>query len=261
MAFYEEDIPAISCKYIHQVSNIAIPLYAPTTQCIPPPTPSSILPARKVTKYIKGSGQCSITCLSMLINAFLRKKEKPELVKEDVYRLFKYDDILYKDSVFIDSPTCKYDNFGYYGGFIKKEFLHQNLVTNTNQFGSNPLVHKYEVTHNYSKLSPTKGYMDIKDALYLHESPVIIATKLSSVGHFILIIGYNKETDSFIVHDPYWKFDFKKGKHIVNESGESVEYPFIDLTNYMRKWSLGHNSNYNWLYIKDWETYNYKITL
>ena len=55
-------------------------------------------------------------------------------------------------------------------------------------------------------------------------NPVIVSCKLTSWGTSVLIVGYDDEKSSWIVHDPYGQYKSpKNGSYLVNEFGG---YPF-----------------------------------
>jgi hypothetical protein len=96
-------------------------------------------------------------------------------------------------------------------------------------------------------------------ALKYHRSPLICRTKMTDYGHYITLIGYDKETNSFIANDPYGKFDFKKKKHDTTKTGEKVLYDVDDMLAIMEKWSSDKFLSY--MFIADWVEFatNYAI--
>lgn len=68
-------------------------------------------------------------------------------------------------------------------------------------------------------------------------SPLFTSTMLTKSGHYVTIVGYNFTRKSFVVNDPYGKFDFDRGRYIDTSigAGKDVFYPTVEFSVAMEK--------------------------
>jgi uncharacterized protein YvpB len=73
---------------------------------------------------------------------------------------------------------------------------------------------------------------------FLHHGPV---SAPRGGGHYILIIGYDKRTGHYIVHDPYGELSMKTGGYYGSTNGANLRYSFADLN---KRWMVNNDGSY-----------------
>lgn len=75
------------------------------------------------------------------------------------------------------------------------------------------------------------------------DSPVFLSTRLTSAGHFVLVIGYDFDQQSLIIHDPFG--NATGDKPYSDQDGEAVLYSFDKIREVTVKQEIGWR--YIWL--------------
>jgi lysozyme len=73
---------------------------------------------------------------------------------------------------------------------------------------------------------------------FLHHGPV---SAPRGGGHWICIVGYNKNTGHYIVHDPYGELDVVNGGYYGSTNGAWQQYTFKNLN---RRWMVNSDGSY-----------------
>ncbi len=159
------------------------------------------------------ASQCGLSSACMVMSRFIQSAESDVFLQSFLYEF---------DKVYLTDKT-------------KKAPRKSAILTNyPNE------IDKYLRGYHVNKKTQIKPYggteKDVKYALGIG-SPVMVATMLTSHGHYIVIIGYDDDSKCWIVHDPYGKFSFDKGRYdkIGKGSGASQLYPYIGLNVAMEK--------------------------
>jgi hypothetical protein len=159
----------------------------------------------------KGSAQCGATSCCLMLSAFIPGASDDDFVKSFIQ-------------------------------LIDADWLSGKSKDRLSAFQSNyekPINHFLSV-NNIPKKAVVRPHSATLDEIYeaLHSgSPVFTSTRITNDGHYICIVGWEEDTKSFIVHDPYGKFDFAKDKYteIKDGVGAYIRYPYALLSNAMIK--------------------------
>lgn len=153
----------------------------------------------------KGTSQCGPTSCCMMLSAYIPEASNDAFVKSFI-------EVIDKDWL-----SNKVDRQSAY------QFNYEKPI---NQFLFNNKIDKK------AKVRPHSGTFQEIIAALKSGSPVMASTKLTDSGHYICIVGWDDNTESFIVHDPYGKFDFKLNKYtqVANNVGAFVKYPYDKLS-------------------------------
>lgn len=173
---------------------------------------------------IPGSSQCGYACACMLISTVIPAAANDYWVAE-----------------FVDSME---PNFGKKG--IGEYILSLPMFSWLRNRRAGSYMPAYEIAirnhldpHGYSVIADYDCNINTVKKALAH-SPVMIGTKITDSGHFILLVGYDDSEGCFIVHDPYG--NAIKG-YSNNRNGAYVRYGYEWLSNRvnnlngeMRKW-------------------------
>jgi hypothetical protein len=164
---------------------------------------------------IPPSSQCGYTVLAILLSQFIPEAKDDKFIKEMIEH-FEKDFLVGKGNRFGSSMTNHVFMAEYY---LKK-------------YGINRKIH----------FTPHSGTVaDIVAALSKGYA-VGCAGMMTPHGHFMVICGYSEVRKSFLMHDPYKKFDFEKGTY-TKESGLNVYYPIDRFLKYLEASSLAASKN------------------
>lgn len=175
----------------------------------------------------KGSAQCGPTSCCMTLSAFIPEASTDKFIKSFI-------EIIDKD--WLNGKGDRQSAFQYNYEKPINQILDQNGI---------------------NKKAIVKPHSATIDELYsalVSGSPVMTSTRLTEDGHYICIVGWDEQTGSFIVHDPYGRFDFKTNKYIEvkDNVGAFVKYKFEDLSKAMIKSSqMFGKSGFRIIYIGD----------
>lgn len=186
------DYVNLDVPYIHQITNTSIELknrgsikpkkatenldpdYDPT-EYDPEDTPPSEQPEIQETKqYIRGNSQCGISCMSMLINFWLKKKNKPLIKKADIVSLYNQYDTNYINGI---SSSSQFENSYYLINTVAKQVFTSK--------GLNISLFNFEHLTN-------RPNTELKNVITTIQVPVMVSTKLTGKGHYIVIKGDRK---------------------------------------------------------------------
>lgn len=285
---YFTDISPITVPYIKQGYNKAIPFSSPSKPSpvsetpIDPSTNTPVSPTEELN-YIPGRWQCGVTCLVMLINSFIIKKvgatSNKIITQANIPTLYADYDQTY---VTTRNGRSTFQYMDRYNAYARAEILKKSLsndITPTsfplaiNQVASQGSPVKYSSFIRTNIPPNNVGTLtEMYVALKYHRSPIICRTGIRSWGHYILIIGYNKTKDSFIVHDPfgYKNFDLERKSltgvpvdsklkqiefHNWKQSGQSVLYKAQDTIDVMNKWNSSQGI-LSYMFIADWDEFS-----
>jgi len=159
----------------------------------------------------KGSAQCGGTSACLMLSAYIPEASEDSFVKS-----------------FIE--------------LIDADWLSGKSKDRLSAFQSNyeKPINQILAKHNIPKKCVVRPHsatlQEIYDALK-SGSPVFTSTRLTNDGHYICIVGWEESTKSFIVHDPYGKFDFSKDKYseVKDGVGAYIRYPYELLSKAMIK--------------------------
>lgn len=225
----EEESFYYDIKYFHQINNPSVEL----GRKLNPNPPRNInpndpppLPIPK--KYITGSSQCSITCLIMLWNYWIKR--------------FLPNATTFSNSN-IPALYSQYDSNYLSGNYTVSSFEFMGVATpySIGWIALSKLIFtsKGLDINNFEFIQRNRGVrlQELYDILY-DFGPIIVCTKLTKAGHYILIIGYNADEKSFYVHDPYYKYNFIKNKYDDTTSqGNLALYPEDKLYAKLTEWT------------------------
>lgn len=212
---------AYTVDYIHQVNNTTLDIYPRGVKPNPPVSNNSNIKKPEPVKKIKGGSQCGITCLAMLANYWISYYNEYSLpLGNPKVTLF--------NSLNLVGLYETYDNaFKYYETFdsnFEKIADYDKILKPLLRFKGveRPSPQPSRFLYQFDDRKSESYLLNILDTC----GPVIVRTKLTKDGHFILLIGYNEETDSYLVHDPYHIYDFEKQEYMYNNTqGKEVLYP------------------------------------
>ena len=198
-------------QYVHQCNNLTIEIVRKGVTPDPEPDFDPLLKKEVSTHKIKGNAQCGISSFVMLCNYWLKLEGKsPISTPQAIKSLYStYDNDLLQDKTRFSVFEVQYN---YPSLFLQ-------LLSNK---GVSNAYSKYE---GVSRLNFTVN--EILDALDNY-GPVITNGKFTNDGHYILLKGWSKEEQSFIVHDPYYEYDFKKDSYLTGskKTGQDKLYPY-----------------------------------
>lgn len=158
---------------------------------------------------ISPASQCGYTSCAMFLSTWLKE--------------FESDDRLYQMILEID-----------------KEFIENKSKTRKGAFQNTYFEYINSKLKPLKKLTIKKEHSGTFDEIIKSlklGSPVFLSTMLTEHGHYVLIVGYDFEKESYIVNDPFGRFDFKSNKYVDTKlnSGYSVLYPRKDFEIVMEK--------------------------
>jgi hypothetical protein len=159
----------------------------------------------------KGSAQCGATSCCLMLSAFIPEASTDKFIKSFI-EVIDADWLSGKSKNRLSAFQANYE-----------KPINQFLVKNN-------VIKKAIVRPHSATLE------EIHQAL-ISGSPVMTSTMLTGDGHYICIVGWDEATKSFIVHDPYGRFDFSKNKYaeVKDGVGAFVKYPFELLSKAMMK--------------------------
>ena len=175
----------------------------------------------------KGTAQCGPTSCCMTLSAFIPSASTDDFVKSFI-------EVIDKDWL-SEKVSNRLSAFQYNYEKPMNKMLEQYGVKKKAMV----FPHSATIDHVYNALKSG--------------SPVMTSTKLTEDGHYICIVGWDEATKSFIVHDPYGRFDFAKNKYVEVKDGVGafLKYPFELLSKAMIKSSqaAANKSGYRIIYI------------
>jgi hypothetical protein len=206
-SFNYYDIP-----YVHQCNNSTVEVFLNGVKPNPAANNNPLIKKEDPVHRIFGSSQCGVSSLVMLCNYWLKLENKPLISgKADIRNLYTaYDKDLLDDKT-RDSVFEKQNN---YNNLFLQIFASKNITQPHTKFES------------VSSLNLTA--QELLDALDSY-GPVITNGRYTPKGHYILLKGWSKEEQSFVVHDPYFEFNFKTDTYFLESSkktGEEKLYPY-----------------------------------
>lgn len=189
----------------------------------PPAIPIDPVPA------IEGKHQCGISCLAMLSNYWIKKDSaNPSLYSStNLSTVYATYDTNYITNVKPRTPLSS--RFESSAEWLAKP-TGQSTSIIEGMFQSKGLNKN---NYNFKRTTNNTGndlYDIISDSV--NGFPVIVPTKLTGVGHFVIIVGYDPNVDSYIVNDPFFTFNFIKKKY-ERPQGQKALYPRQQLLNYL----------------------------
>lgn len=135
---------------------------------------------------------------------------------------------------------------------IDREWL-AGKVKNRNsafQFNYEKPINELLVKHGINKKAVVRPHSATFEELHQalkSGSPVMTSTRMTNDGHYICIVGWEEESKSFIVHDPFGRFDFQKNAYVEvkDQVGAFIKYPYELLSKAMIKSSQTVNAKSN----------------
>lgn len=169
----------------------------------------------------RGTAQCGPTSCCMMLSSYIPEASSDDFVKSFI-------EIIDRD---------------WLAGKVKNrlsayQFNYEKSI--------NEVLTKYGVPKK-AKVIPHSATLDELYSALQSGSPVMTSTMLTEDGHYICIVGWDEESKSFIVHDPYGRFDFEKNKYVEvkDNVGAFIKYPYELLSNAMIKSSRTANPKSN----------------
>ena len=153
----------------------------------------------------KGGSQCGPTSCCMMLSTYIPEASSDQFVKSFI-------EIIDRD---------------WLAGKVDRQSAYQfNYEKTINQF-----LTKYNIPKKAITKAHSATFEEIYEALQ-SGSPVMTSTKLTDSGHYICIVGWDEPSQSFIVHDPYGRFDFKTNTYakVTDGAGAFVKYSYALLS-------------------------------
>jgi hypothetical protein len=167
----------------------------------------------------KGSSQCGPQSACMFLSTWIPDFSKDSFVKKYIMR-------------------------------IDKDWISGKKENRISSFQANhvPIIQLYLNEYKISRtvlVVPYGGKLELVIQSLENGSPLVLSTKLTSAGHYIVIVGWDEKARDFICHDPFGVFDFDKKKYklIKDQVGAFVRYGYDDIMPFLEMSSKAASNN------------------
>jgi hypothetical protein len=133
---------------------------------------------------------------------------------------------------------------------IDKEWINGKKEDRISSFQANhvPVIQAYLDEYKINRkvlVVPYGGKLETLIEALKNGSPSVLSTKLTSAGHYIVVVGWDESTKDLICHDPYGVFDFDKKtyKVVKDKVGAYVRYSLDDIMPILEMSSKGASNN------------------
>lgn len=169
----------------------------------------------------KGTAQCGPTSCCMMLSSYIPEASTDDFVKSFI-------EIIDKDWL-SGKVTSRASAF---------QFNYEKSI--------NQVLDKYKIPKK-AIVRPHSATLEELHGALKSGSPVMTSTRMTNDGHYICIVGWDETTKSFIVHDPFGRFDFQKNAYVEVKDGVGafIKYPYELLSKAMIKSSQTVNSKSN----------------
>jgi hypothetical protein len=164
---------------------------------------------------LRASSQCGYTMDAMILSQFIPEAKDDKFIKEIIEHFEK--------------------------NFLAGRGRRFGLTMDNHVFINEYYLKKYGIKRKIHFTPHSGTIADIIAALNKGYA-IGCAGMMTSHGHFMVIIGYSEIRKSFLMHDPYKRFDFD-AKRYTNESGLNVYYPIDKFMPYLVASSLAASGN------------------
>jgi hypothetical protein len=177
----------------------------------------------------KGTAQCGATSCCMMLSSFIPEASSDNFVKSFI------------EIIDADWLSGKVNN-----RLSAYQYNYQKPI--------NEVLKKYSIKKEAVVRPHSATKVEIHHAL-TDGSPVMTSTMLTDDGHYICIVGWDDASSSFIVHDPFGRYDFSSNKYVEVKDGVGafIKYPANLLSMAMEKSSrvASGKNGFRIIYLRD----------